>query len=438
MPHCDLAAIAESAPDRRLVVRVAAAADAAAVTAPAAAVLEGGRVVAVGRPAELGVGSATVVERLGVVLLPPLVNAHAHLDLTLVGHIPPEGGFPAWAGEVRRRRPETPEAIAAAVSEGGRRAAAGGTGFIGDIAGRFGLEAVSALRQVAAAERLEGVAFVEVFGIGLARERGVEFVRRLPGLLPREACGIRLGVSPHAPYSCSDEVYAAAAESGLPATTHLCETLEELRFVRSGDGPSVDLLKEVGAWSPEIRGWGVGPVERLRAHLARGRFSLVHLNHLDEAGLAILAADAAEAGAPTAVYCPRASEFFGHHATGQSKHPYRDLLAAGVRVALGTDSAIVLGAAGTISILDEMRLLARRDGLDPRLLVEMATVHGAAALGLDPARVLFPAAGRADSLLGVDLGPLAAGLSPVECLAAVFRSDRPCEWVWRPPSREVE
>ena len=60
---------------------------------------------------------------------------------------------------------------------------------------------------------------------------------------------------------------------------------------------------------------------------------------------------------PVAVYCPRASEFFGHPAGGHPSHRYREMLAAGVPVALGTDSAIVLGDAPSISVLDEMRLL---------------------------------------------------------------------------------
>lgn len=430
--HRELAARAEASPDRRLQLRIAAAVDGGGIVSPAAAVIERGRLVAVGDPRRLGVGAAGAIDLPTMAVLPPLVNAHAHLDLTLVGAISPAGGFAAWAGEVRRRRPEGFEAVAAAVEEGVRRAIAGGTGFIGDIAGRFGLDAAAALRRAAAAAGLEGVSYIEVFGIGRSTERGVEFVRRLPEAAPREEAGVRLGVSPHAPYSCGDEVYAAAAESGLPATTHLAETLEELRFVRDGEGPFVDLLKEVGAWTPQIRGWGVGPVERLRHQLVRGRFSAVHLNHLDEAEIAMLAAAAAaESPGPTAVYCPRASAFFGHDLAGAGRHPYRDLLAAGVPVALGTDSAVVLGESATLSVLDEMRLLARRDGTDPRVLVAMATDHGAAAIGLDPMRVRFPAAGTADGLVGVDLGPRAGDLRGEAILATLLAGDRPCEWVWR-------
>ncbi len=413
----------------RTVVRLGAAVDAERMLAPAVAVMDAGVLVAVDTPEAIGRIDAPAVDRSGHVALPPLVNAHAHLDLTSVGPVPFDGTFAHWAAQVRERRASKPQEIEASVQEGVRRSAAGGTGFIGDIAGNFGLTALEALRAAAPAAGIEGVSFVEAFGIGNASARGVEFLRGLAERVPAELGGIRLGASPHAPYSCDDAVYRAAAELGIPVATHLSETLDEVRFVRDGSGPFEGLLQSVGAWTPELRGWACDPVARVLP-LVRGRGALlVHLNYLTDAAVDMLAVEGRGDRPPVAVYCPRASAFFRHPAEGHAPHRYRELLAAGVPVALGTDSAIVLGDGPAISVLDEMRLLHRRDGTHPRLLVAMATVHGAQALGVARHRVLLPRAGAAGArnAIVVPAGP--ADGPPGEWLRRALDSDRPCEWL---------
>jgi cytosine/adenosine deaminase-related metal-dependent hydrolase len=393
-------------------------------------VFDRGGAVAVDAPERIGAAGMPTVDLPAHVALPPLVNAHAHLDLTNVGALPFDGTFADWAGAVRARRATTPAEVAAAVHEGARRAAAGGTGFIGDIAGSFGLAALEALRDAAAETGLQGVGFVEVFGIGQSSARGTEFLRNLRDRVPAERGGIRLGVSPHAPYSCDDAVYGAAAELGLPVATHLAETLDELRFVGDGTGPFADLLKAVGAWTPELRGWGTGPVERIYP-LLRGRgAALVHLNYLSDAALARLADDALGERPCVPVYCPRASAYFGHPAAGHAQHRYRELLAAGIPVALGTDSAIVLGDSPTISVLDEMRFLHRRDATDPMVLMAMATVHGAQALGVDPMHVRLPRdrAPGARRLVAARIAGAGPGTAEA-MLARALKGSAPCEWL---------
>jgi cytosine/adenosine deaminase-related metal-dependent hydrolase len=435
----DLRARVAASPGGRVAVRLAAAVDARRAVAPAVAVFDRGGAVAVDAPERIGAASMPTVDLPAHVALPPLVNAHAHLDLTNVGALPFDGTFADWAGAVRARRATTPAEVAAAVHEGAHRAAAGGTGFIGDIAGNFGMAALEALRDAAPAAGLRGVSFVEVFGIGSASGRGTEFLRGLRAQSPAERGGIRLGVSPHAPYSCDDAVYAAAAALGLPLATHLAETLDELRFVQDASGPFADLLRAVGAWTPELRGWGTGPVERVLPALRGSGAALVHLNYLHDAALEALAREAAVPGGPVAVYCPRASAYFRHPAAGHAPHRYRDMLAAGIPVALGTDSAIVLGDAPTISVLDEMRALSRRDGADPAQLVAMATVHGARALGVDPAEVRLPGAagGAARAMVAVRMagganvnaapGPAAA----IAALRTALDGTASCEWLWK-------
>ena len=424
-----------ASPGGRVAVRLAAAADAFRTAAPAVAVIDAEGPLAVGTPDEIGRLDAPVIELPGHVALPPLVNAHAHLDLTSVGPLPFDGSFAAWASEVRARRPATADAVAAAVREGVRRAVEGGTGLIGDIAGRFGLDALGALRDEAPRYGLRGVAYVEAFGIGSATANGVAFFRSLRGKAADEAGGIRLGASPHAPYSCGDETYAAAAASGLPVATHLAETLEEERFVHGCSGPLADLLREVGAWTPELRGWNVDPVRRILPLLRGTGAAVVHLNYVTDGALAALAAEAKGDRPPVVVYCPRASAYFRHPDAGRGPHRYREMLAAGIPVALGTDSAIVLGNAPTISVLDEMRFLHRRDGVDPTLLLAMATSHGARALGESTVPVTLPSGSvrTARALIAVDAAE-GRGSAVSDLLGEVLRSDAPCRWLWPPGS----
>lgn len=435
----DLRARVNASPSGRVAVRLAAAVDAVRAIAPAVAVFDREGPVAVDTPEAIGAMPGEVIDLSTHVALPPLVNAHAHLDLTGIDPIPFDGTFANWAGQVRARRATTPEAVTAAVREGVRRSVEGGTGFIGDIAGGFGIAALEALRGAAAETGLQGVGYVEVFGIGTSSARGVEFLRGLPAQVADERGGIRLGVSPHAPYSCDDAVYAAAAELGLPVATHLAETLDEVRFVRDGSGPFADLLRSVGAWTPDLRGWDRGPVERVQPLLQGRGAALVHLNYLDDAGLELLSREVGAAGCSVPVYCPRASEFFRHPVPGHPPHRYREMLTAGLPVALGTDSALVIGDAPTISVLDEMRFLWRRDGIDPMHLVAMATVHGARALGIDPVLVRLPRAGVPGSrrMLLLETGAmsgLSAPIRPGERASVALRNGlsggRMCNWLW--------
>ena len=108
---------------------------------------------------------------------------------------------------------------------------------------------------------------------------------------------------------------------------------------------------------------------------------------------------AAAAAAPIDVaYCPRASSYFGHR-----EHRYREMRAAGINVCLGTDSALCLDTPDRISTLDDVRFLMRRDGLSLADALEMATVAGARALGVDPSRFAL-GGGPVAGVLAVPLG----------------------------------
>lgn len=396
----------------------------------------------------LGVGSSpqidadprsTAAHRVGLpnhVLIPPLVNGHTHLDLTDIGprQFDPKLGFTGWIDMVRRERPTTPDAIAAAVRHGIELSLQGGVAGVGDIAGAPAgqpqLVPFDTLRE----SPLAGVSFIEFFAIGKSETAGIARAEALlRAAVDRLGAGRslihRLGLQPHAPNTVSVAAFQRAVdlaeEFGLPVTTHLAETLDERSFVARAEGPQRDLLERLGLWDDALRasiGLGLSPIAHLAGVLQRRAFSVAHVNDASDADLEILHRSRA-----TVVYCPRASTYFGA-ADHFGPHRYRDMLAMGIPVALGTDSVINLPDADLkhtgLSTWDEIRLLHLRDATPCTTLLAMATIHGARALGLDPSRFTFATGASPMGILGlpVDNSPPHHALH-ADPLAGVLRTN---------------
>ncbi|MEX0655600.1 MAG: amidohydrolase family protein [Phycisphaeraceae bacterium] len=368
------------------IYRAAAIRDAGGRAArPGAVAVRDGRVLAAGSPDDIPRrirSHARTVDLPDDLLLPAMVNAHAHLDLTHVTGIPYTGDFIAWLKQVRDARPIELETVAAAVHEGLRLSRDAGVGYVGDIAGS--LDAIRARHQAPADLALPGVSYLECFGfdtdVDLAADRLDAWLDPLPYdvPVPGHVRGVTLGIQPHAPYSAGRALYDAATRLShqhiYRLSTHLAESPAELEFVRDATGPFVDLLRELGKLPAHLKPTGQHPVHWLEPSLRRGRWLLAHCNYVNDEHIAIL-----KRTGSSVVYCPVASETFGHPATGQ--HRYRDMLDAGVNVCLGTDSLLCQqGVDQPMGILPQMRRLYRRDETDPELLLEMATTHGRLAL----------------------------------------------------------
>ena len=353
------------------------------------------------------------VMRPGAVLLPAMVNAHAHLDLTHIGarRHDPARGFVEWVGMVRAERARDEVTTRVAVQAGLALSARGGVVAIGDICGAVeGVPRDWAARELAAHVPM-GVSFVEFFGLGAGLGGGLgggpERARaglEATGLKWGEELGrgeVRVSLSPHAPYSVGRDGFGLAgylagsnAARRAAVCTHLAECAEERQLVTRGDGPFAELLKGIGIWNEEIAatfGRDRSPVARVLGGgggvggdpwLTAGDI-VVHCNDVDDEDMALLMKAKVHV-----VFCPRASAYFGA-AAHFGPHRYREMLEAGVNVALGTDSIINLpeheatGSGARIGVLDEMRLLARRDGVDATTVLAMGLGRGARALGLD-------------------------------------------------------
>lgn len=330
------------------------------------------------------------LELPGAVVAPALANAHAHLDLTHAGPVPhdPADGFVAWLRGILDVRRRDAAGIAESVRQGVGLLQRGGTAAVGDIAGGVGEADLLVPAAELRAAGMLGVSYLEFFGLAERADAAIDHVR---AALDAEVAGgaIELGIQPHAPYTVSVRGYERAAEvaGGRPLCTHLAESPAERDLIVDGEGDMRAFLTDMGLWDEAVAaefGRARSPVAQAIGVLPDSPPALaVHLNDVDDRDIEALAARGVRAA-----YCPRSSDYFGA-ADRFGPHRYRDLLAAGIPVGLGTDSVLGLPpedvAVRGICVLDEARRLFERDGCPPAVLLEMLYHHTPAAIGLDPA-----------------------------------------------------
>lgn len=344
------------------------------VTAPpipggAVLVAAGGRVAAAGPDAAVPrpPGVPELVLR-GAALLPGLVNTHTHLELTGLGGRAEEDDFVAWIGNIRRLKAErTLAEYVAAAREGVRQGWARGVTTVADTG-----DSGAALRALAELGG-SGVAYQEVFGPdpGQVAESVGGLRAAVAALRPVETPRARLGLSPHAPYSVSGPLYAEVARlaeaEGLPLAVHVAESAAESALLTDGTGGFAAAWERRGIVPPAA---GVTPVEWLERHGVLGPRTLcIHAVRVDGADVETLR----RAGAAIA-HCPLSNLRHGHGSA-----PLGALLAAGLRVGVGTDSE---ASVGPTDLLAEARAARALAGLDARAALRLATAGAASAIGL--------------------------------------------------------
>jgi cytosine/adenosine deaminase-related metal-dependent hydrolase len=318
-------------------------------------------------------------EQLGdVILMPGLVNAHCHLELTAMRGFLEDVEFRRWILRLT----------------GARRAVLGRDALLDSA--RYGLEegilagittyadtcesgvVMQAMREA----RVRGVMFQEVFGPDPAQcDEAIRSLReRVAGLRYLETPLVRMGVSPHAPYTVSDDLFRATAnlarELHVPMAIHIAESSLEHDLIVSASGGFADGLRRRGiAVSPR----GRSPIALLASlGVLDVRPLLIHCVRVDGDDIAAIAS--ARCGV---AHCPASNAKLGHGIA-----PVGELLAAGVPVGLGSDS---MASNNRMDLLEEARLalFAQRARLGSHEtpgaaeVLAMATVGGAAAIGLD-------------------------------------------------------
>lgn len=347
-------------------------------------------------------------------LMPALVNAHTHLDLTHMGPRPFDrgAGFVGWIKEVIKGRRSEPDLIRESMRRGLELSALGGVAAVGDIVGAPATGPSEVGAEVCAHDGMAGRSFIEFFGIGKGAGRGLARAREaLARVAPCASDRWEAGLSPHATNTVGAEMYRECLLEGeVAVATHVAESVDEREFIATGRGPQRELLERLGVWEDSVLsaiGRGLTPIEHIarlldtpQCRARRAPVMLVHLNDCSDADLDRLAS-LRSSGVPLWVaYCPRGSSYFGAH-EHFGPHRYREMSSRGIPVALGTDSIINLGPDSFkdgISTWGEMVHLHQRDGEDAVQLLRMATVTGACALGLDPNLFTF---GRHGPIAGV-------------------------------------
>lgn len=338
-----------------------------------AVAIEGAKIHRVGTFNEIETlgGIDKIIDLGDAVILPGLVNIHTHLDLThLHNCIKPTNNFTHWVFQLLGARIRWKEAdYTASIEKGMRLCVEAGTTTVADIANTG--YSFAALKR----SPLRKVVYKEIIDLNPDHANDVITKTRSELSAYQSDDLLRIGLSPHAPYSVSKELYQGvvqyARRTGMPVCTHIAETPDEIEFLSYGTGNFPAFLRQLRAMPVQWRPPGLTPIQYLKeTGMLDNHPLLIHCNYITDEEISMITSSGA-----SVAFCPRSHRFFGH-----TNHPVRKLLDIGINVGLGTDS---LASNDTLSILDEMKFLFLHYAISPKNLLAMATVNGAKALGLE-------------------------------------------------------
>ena len=349
-----------------------------------------------------------------VCMAPGLINAHGHLELSyLAGKTAGGQGFVAWVrsllAALREPLPdghgpaEASDLLQALYLRTLNDALSAGTAHIGDVGSRYALLTQQAARHAAHERKMPYplTHFLEVLGFGPPKQ-GFTLPQTIAAQGYAPVCAATLpedvfpycAVSGHALYSTAPEGLRAAHAwcegQGRPFSLHLAESIEEEECLRQGRGELYDLLTEgllPSGWSAP----GLGAVEYAeRLGLLTARTLVVHSVQCSDADIARFV----RAGAAVCL-CPRSNTYIG-----VGKAPAGAMAEAGIALCLGTDG---LSSNHDLDMGRELAALRDEHGFSPRAALRIATVNGAAVLGLPLLGTLEPGKAACFSLWDIDM-----------------------------------
>ena len=323
-----------------------------------------GRIVDVGSVAEVRAKNVGEVTDLGeCALLPGLINAHCHLDYTCLRHRirPAANSFTDWISSINAAKADlSPSDYIGSINAGFAEAKRFGTVAVANLTAFP--ELIPQVQPL-----LRTTWFAELIDVRRPADAS-KMVERALDLLQ---VAKHAGLSPHAPFTASTELYRRCAEEHrMRLTTHLAESRDEMSMFRDGSGPLYDFMRGIGRDMSDC-----GHQTPLAHFLERAdpaqHWLVAHLNELSETDFALLAQSRPNLNV---VHCPRSHRYFGH-----SAFPFARLRALGFNISLGTDS---LASNDDLSMFAEMRQFQKDfPEVEPEEILSMATRHAAGALG---------------------------------------------------------
>ena len=338
-------------------------------------VVEGEKILEVGGTAPAGM---PVESFPGCALIPGFVNAHIHLELTILRGFLEDLPFQTWIRRLTRTKYEhlSEEELLVSARLGALECFGAGVTAVGEVMD------IGTGWDAMVETGLRGVAFQEVFGpqeqVASEALRGLK--EKVGVLRKNESATRRVGVSPHAPFTVSaplfENVRDLSALEHLPLTVHVAESREETQFVRDGSGPFA------AHWNSReipVVARGATPIQYLDdLGVFSSRSLAIHAIEADSADIATLGARGA-----AVAHCPKSNIKLGHGVA-----PVAEFVDAGIPVGLGTDS---VASNNVVDMFEEMRaaiFLQRTRRNDPAAIgaqgaMRMATLDAARCLGLE-------------------------------------------------------
>jgi cytosine/adenosine deaminase-related metal-dependent hydrolase len=354
-----------------------------ATIAAGAVAIDDGTIAAVGTAAEIAAAypGAETIDHGRAAILPGFVNCHSHLEITGMRNMldDVEHDFTSWLIKLTKLRAEmSPDEINEAAVIGAREGAAAGVTCFGDI-GRMADAGVHALKTVG----LRGIVFKETeFSPDNATADGdfKTLIEKFEELRAEETQLVKLGLSPHAPYTVGSRLFERLAQvsimSGVPLSIHAAESSDEYELLTKGTGLLHEIHEKFGVEWHSPHSTTIEYLERLGVLAARPL--LAHCITVSDSDIERIAANGARIA-----HCPKSNAKFGH-----GYAPFEKFLDAEISVGIGSDS---VASNNLCDMLEEARfavLAARnREGsmrfITPKEALHAITLGGAAALGMD-------------------------------------------------------
>jgi cytosine/adenosine deaminase-related metal-dependent hydrolase len=350
-------------------------------------------------------------EDLGdVVVMPGLINAHCHLDYSVMrGAILPNASFTQWIRRLNDlKRTLDDDAYLASIAAGFQELLSNGTTSV------FNIESFPELMVRMPPPPLRTWWFYEMIDVRNRIHPEDVVAGAFTFFEGREGWKGGFGLSPHAPYTSSQELYRLARRCcekyQMPLMTHLAESDEEFEMFCRARGPMQDFLKTLGRDMSDTG--GVSPV----AHTIRGDVLpdgalLTHMNTIEESDWALL-----RGRRFSIIHCPCCHEYFG-----REPFPAARFLDEGLNLCLGTDS---LASNRELNLFAEMRCLSQQHpGLAPETRIEFVTRNPARAIGM------AGQLGEISEGSAADLIALPYSGSPADVAEAIAQHTGRVEWV---------